>query len=100
MAHEFFLRTKRINAVIFQLERQIDFTPDGSRGGFTIIAKPFEHPNPRIPCSLQRIFEGRGGASEMQKLIENASKDPLLTQKLTENLRVGEFYEWVDSLVP
>jgi hypothetical protein len=84
---------------VFELERHIDTSGDGTRGGFMIVTKKFDHPNPRLPCNLDRIFEGRA-SSEMQLMIESTTSDPLEMQDLAEQLRVGEFYDWVDSLVP
>src|SRR5271167_3003764 len=46
------------------------------------------------------IFGNRGPSSEMQLMIESAIGDPIAGQALAERMRTGEFYEWVDSLVP
>lgn len=99
IANNFFLTgSRRVNAVIFQVERHIDTTDDQTRGSFVIVTKSFEHPNPRFPCNLASIF-GRGSSSEMQLMIESSKDDPLEMQALAERMRTGEFYDWVDSLV-
>jgi hypothetical protein len=100
VAKQFLSSTRRINAVVFQLERHIDISTERTTGGFMVVSRPFINPNPRFPCDLDFILRGRGPSSEGQQALESAVGRPEQGRELAKWLRVGEFYEWVDSLVP
>jgi hypothetical protein len=100
VASQFLRSTRRINAVVFQLERHIDTSPGRTTGGFMIVSKPFTNPNPRFPCDLNVVFRGRGPSAEGHRAIESVASQPEQAQELAKWLRTGEFFEWVDSLVP
>jgi hypothetical protein len=100
VANGFLLSTRRINAVVFQVERHVDMSDDRTRGGFMLISKPFEHPNPRFPCNLDSILRGGEASTGMQLMLENIIGDKQESEALALQLRTGEFYDWVDSLVP
>jgi hypothetical protein len=101
VANEFFIGgSRRINIIVFQVERHIDTWEDKSRGGFIVVSKVFEAPNPRFPCNLNGVFAARGDAGEMQLRMETATSDPVAIAALANQVRQGEFFEWVDSLVP
>jgi len=98
VANDFFLSgNRRINKLIFLLERHVEHTDEhGKGGGFMILLAPYDHPNPYFPCNLDHVFEIRGSADLMQLVLENADDSDIKPRVLKES-RFGEFYEWVDS---
>jgi hypothetical protein len=97
VAHEFFLSgSRRINRLIFYLERHFD-SEDQTKGGFIIIAKSYDNPNPYYPSNFDHIFAARGRSEAETQLITEAMRKPEAMPHLTKIFRTGEFYEWVDS---
>ena len=100
-ANEFFVESKRINAIVFLAEKLFDSTKSGV-GGFAFIPKPYPNMNARIPLKDTKfLFEAQFDSP----LIKQALKDqfPIESDKLdleTKRTRTSEFYQWVDHLVP
>jgi hypothetical protein len=98
VAHEFFLSgSRRVNRLVFYMERHIDAPNSQSRGGFITIAKTYDNPNPYFPCNLDHIFDLQGRSDLTQLLIEDSVDSPESAKSLAKDMRTGEFYEWVDS---
>ena len=98
VAHEFFLSgTRRINRLVFELERHTDASNTGATGGFLTICKSYSNPNPRFPCNMDYIFETRGDATFAQMLLEDAIENAVAAAEFVQRTRKSEFYEWVDS---
>jgi hypothetical protein len=95
VANEFFLQgSRRVNRLVFYLERHID-GPE-SRGGFVIVSRPYDCPNPYFAYNFDYIFDvtdSRLGQLHMEEALDN----PESANALAKELRTGEFYEWVDS---
>jgi hypothetical protein len=100
VANHFFLKTLRVNAVVFMIERHIDLDENQTRGGFTITSRIFEHPRPRYPLNVYAALKGRDLPEEHGLLLEIDAHGAAQSGLLTELGRQGEFFEWVDSPVP
>jgi hypothetical protein len=100
VAKNFLSSTQRVNVLVFEVERHIDTSAERSRGAFIIISKPFANPKPRFPCNLDFVFHARGPSAGVTETIESTVGNSTAMQALANQLRTGEFYEWVDSLVP
>jgi hypothetical protein len=98
VARRFLSGTRRVNVLVFQLERHIDTAADRSRGGFILVSKPFANPNPYFPCDLDFVFSSRGPAEQMQTAIARTAENSEAAEALANQIRTGEFYEWVDYL--
>jgi hypothetical protein len=96
VANEFFLSgIRRINRLVFYLERHIDIGSQ-TTGGFINVSNTFDNPNPYFPCNFDHIF--KGGRSDMgQLLMEDALENPESLDTMIKRVRTGEFFEWVDS---
>jgi hypothetical protein len=98
VANTFFLSgSRRVNRLVFYTERHTNASNTQSIGGFITLAKTYDNPNPYFPCNLDHIFEVRGRSELLQLLIEDSVENPERANALAKNMRVGEFYEWVDS---
>jgi hypothetical protein len=98
VANEFFLSgSRRVNRLVFYLERHIDGPTSKAGGGFITISRSYEHPNPYFPCNFDPIFESRGRSEITELLVEDSLHDTESAKSLARELRTGEFYEWVDS---
>ncbi len=100
VARKFFSGSRRVNTLIFQVERHIDTNAERSQGGFILVSKPFANPDPSFPCDLDFVFTGGGPAEPMQKAIESTAGSAVAVDLLAKQMRTSEFYLWVDSLVP
>jgi hypothetical protein len=98
VANEFFQPpSRRVNRLVFYLERHIDGPTPQAGGGVITIAKTYDHPNPYFSCNFDHIFEMRGRSELTQLLMEDSLDDSESAKSLAKQLRTGEFYEWVDS---
>jgi hypothetical protein len=86
-----------VNRLVFYLERHIDGPTSQTGGGFITIAKTYDHPNPYFPCNFDHIFEAKGRSELTELLIEDSLNNPESAKSLARQLRMGEFYERVDS---
>jgi hypothetical protein len=100
IANEFFLRgSRRVNRLVFYLERHIDGPTLQCGGSFLTVSKAFDCPNPYFAYNFDHIFgaQDRGDVQLMQLRMEDAFENPETASVLAKELRTGEFYEWVDS---
>ena len=97
VANEFFLSgSRRVNRLVFYVERHIDAANSQSRGGFVTVAQSYDHPNPYFPCNFDHIFEQQGQPAFLDLMIEDSLDNPASAEALAKKIRTGEFYEWVD----
>ena len=99
-ASNFLRGTRRVNAVVLQLEKYIDSNTDRTLGGFVTISKIFFNENPSHSADLSFLFESRW-APEQEREIKESLADPSDTHgAAAKAARDTAFYKWVDALVP
>jgi hypothetical protein len=99
LAAQFLRGTRRVNVIVFQMERRIDISQDQAKGAMVTVSRAFFNATPRHSADLGFLFEG-DVPKEVSELMNDAISDSELAQEVTQRLRTGEFYRWVDYLVP
>jgi hypothetical protein len=94
-----FLRgTRRINAVVFEVERHRPTNERGSFGNWSLITTPYENERPDHAIALD-CLRFNVVSPEIRRQID-AATTPQESEALANETRKSEFYRWVDSLVP
>lgn len=99
VATKFLRGTRRVNELVFQIERHVDTAGDRSRGYFTLTAKRFSNLDPYFGCNLDFVFSRADSVPSLDDL-RNAARNPKVMSALATKMRTSEFYQWVDTLVP
>ncbi len=91
----FFRRSRRINAIVFWMERHMD-KHDGEGGGWALIRKPYRNPNPRISSDeINFLFEPGLNGNDFRTALETG----IGLSKLEKESYNSDFFYWVDQLV-
>jgi hypothetical protein len=98
VAEEFLRPTRRVNVVVFQIERRIDWSGQKTGAMFTV-SKAFFNEAPRHSADLSFLFEADEAREEREMLMRDM-RNPARADGLAKKLRTSEFYRWVDHLVP
>jgi hypothetical protein len=99
VANEFFLSgSRRVNKLVFYIERHIDRSSSGHGGGFITVALGYDHPNPYFSYNFDPIVELRGRSEITALQMGEAFENPESMAAILKITRAGEFFEWVDSL--
>jgi hypothetical protein len=92
-----FLRgTRKINAVVLEMERRISSNADGSKGGMVTVSKAFFNETPRHSADLTFLFEETMRPEEQAAIVNGVRSLSISPNRF----RTSEFYKWVDCLVP
>jgi hypothetical protein len=98
----FFCQSKRINAVVFFGERYFESDSPG-KGGFLITKRTYTNQNARIKMkNMDFLFRRECVAPIIEQLgagkIGTITSDQM--ERVADHLMTGDFYRWVDYLVP
>jgi len=103
-AFQFFSTTRRVNAIVFSMERHQNITPDGSKGVFSLILKPFMNPRARFRLKDEKfLFDGiplSYAARKAFKRPQSLAETPEKVDVIADEFRISDFFRWVDHLVP
>ncbi len=92
LANRFLRGTERVNAVVFQIERQIDFDHKKQTGASLTITKTFFNDKLRHSADLSFLIESDIPESEQSEFFDKLRRTP---NELSGRFRGSEFYRWV-----
>jgi Holliday junction resolvase-like predicted endonuclease len=99
IAEEFLRNTRRVNVLVFAVERHIAAGPGGVGGSYLLVRRPYGNPNPNFQCDLGFLFQDAVSPAAKEAL-QRAIRYPDRAVEAAQAARTSEFYNWVDSLVP
>jgi hypothetical protein len=85
LTNEFFRRTRRVSAVMYVIERHVEFEKDGPAGYILIRHACLLHPNARRPLNSVSFLDDNWETVTIQS-------DPPIERRNTA------FFDWADSI--
>jgi hypothetical protein len=96
VAVKFLAGTRRINFVVFVMEKHLESESGRPGGALIILRDPYENLSPRIPIKNPEFFR----SGRQVSISHGAVLTDAVINELEPEANTSEFFRWVDYLVP